>query len=225
MPPQRTMTPFGVIFDLDGTLLDTLADIADAANAALGQAGFDGHPADAYRFFVGDGARMLIYRALPPEARKGASIEQCLASFLAHYQNGWKNRTRPWPGVNEMLANFSRRGISLAVLSNKPHEMTVLSVEHFFPDYDFVRVLGHRDNVPKKPDPGGALTIAAKMSLDPDNIAFVGDSGVDMQTAVNAGMLPVGAAWGYRPIDELLGAGAQKMVERPQDLPAAILGS
>jgi phosphoglycolate phosphatase len=225
MSPQRTMTPFGMIFDLDGTLLDTLADIADAANAALGELGFEGHPVDAYRFFVGEGARMLIYRALPQEARKGASIEQCLKGFMAHYQQGWKIKTRPCPGVPQMLDNLTRRGISLAVLSNKPHEMTRLCVEHFFSGYDFVRVLGHRDNVPKKPDPGGALTIAAKMSLDPDNIAFVGDSGVDMQTAVNAGMLPVGAAWGYRPHSELLGAGAQKIVERPQNLPESILGS
>jgi phosphoglycolate phosphatase len=224
MSPQRNMTPFGIIFDLDGTLLDTLDDVADAANAALGEAGFEGHPVDAYRFFVGDGARMLIFRALPDEARKGKYIEQCLKRFLAHYQNGWKAKTKPCPGVPQMLANLSRRGISLAVLSNKPHLMTKLCVEHFFPDCSFVRVLGHKENVPKKPDPGGALAIAAKFGLDPENIAFVGDSGVDMHTAANAGMLPVGAAWGFRPVEELLEAGAKRIVDNPQDLPAVVLG-
>ena len=186
-----------VLFDLDGTLLDTLADIAGAVNRALEKNGFSGHPVDVCRSFVGDGARTLISRALPKGFATDDTIERCLADFRQEYARNWHLTTRPYPRIPELLHQLSGRGVRFSVLSNKPHEFTVKCVEKFLPAWPFELVFGQRENVPLKPDPSGALEIARLMDVRPADCLFVGDSPVDMRTAANAGMDAVGVSWGF----------------------------
>ncbi|MFZ2631312.1 MAG: HAD family hydrolase [Desulfosalsimonadaceae bacterium] len=186
-----------VLFDLDGTLLDTLADIAGAVNRALEKNGFSGHPVDVCRSFVGDGARTLISRALPPKQATDDTIDRCLADFRQDYARNWHLTTRPYPRIPELLHQLSGRGVRFSVLSNKPHEFTVKCVERFLSGHPFEMVFGQRENVPLKPDPSGALEIARRMDVRPAACLFVGDSPVDMRTAANAGMDAVGVSWGF----------------------------
>ena len=207
-----------IIFDLDGTLLDTLADIADAANHALSQAGFPTHPHQAYRWYVGDGSRLLITRALPADRRNPETIDSCLSAFIVRYRDNWNRATRPYDGIVKLLDDLTRRGILLAVVTNKPHRFTGDMMDYFFKEFDFDPILGQVDGIPKKPDPQQALAAAAQMDVPPGQCLFIGDSGVDMHTARNAGMTPIGAGWGFRPAEELLNAGAVAVLAHPLDL-------
>ena len=207
-----------VIFDLDGTLLDTLADIAYSVNTALAARGLPVHPVDAYRHFVGDGWKMLITRALPEQERTGALIAQCGAQAMEIYRQNWNCRTRPYDGILEMLEELRLKGAPLAILSNKPHAETVRCIDTYFSAVPFAEVLGQRDGFPAKPDPTSALEIARKMNLTPESVLFVGDSAVDMKTANAAGMPAVGAAWGFRGPQELLDAGCRSIVNHPREI-------
>lgn len=209
------------IFDLDGTLIDSLDDLADAANAALTEAGFPAHPVEDYRDFVGNGIETLIRRALPAEALKKLDPlrVQAIVQHMSHiYARHWHSKTRCYEGIAELVEQLRERGLPLAVLSNKPHVFTCEIIEHFFPSKPFELVYGARPHVPNKPDPCGALQVAAELGLDPAQVLFVGDSNVDMNTGRQAGMPAVGVCWGFRSREELLEAGAAALMEQPADL-------
>ena len=207
-----------VLFDLDGTLLDTLADIAGAVNRALEKNGFPGHSIGICRSFIGDGARPLISRALPKDAATDETINQCLADFRQEYALNWHLTTRPYPQIPELLDQLSGRGVRLSVLSNKPHEFTVKCVQKFLPDWPFEVVFGQRENVPLKPDPLSALEIALRMNVRPAACLFVGDSPVDMKTGVNAGMDTVGVSWGFTEREDLAAHHRGMIVATPLEI-------
>ncbi|MDA8404057.1 MAG: HAD family hydrolase [Desulfobacteraceae bacterium] len=207
-----------VLFDLDGTLLDTLSDIAGAVNRALGKNGFPGHSIDVCRSFVGDGARTLITRALPEDAATDETIDRCLADFRQDYALNWHLATRPYPQIPELLDQLSGRGVRFSVLSNKPHEFTVKCVEKFLSAWPFEVVFGQREHVPLKPDPSSALEIAHLMDVPPAALLFVGDSPVDMKTAVNAGMDAVGAGWGFTGTKALAARHSGAIVKSPLEI-------
>ena len=207
-----------VIFDLDGTLLDTLEDLADSGNAALEQMGFPAHPVDAYRYFVGDGARVMAERALPAERRDETTIELCRQRLTVEYLRRWDKKTRPYPGIKETLAEVARRGVKTAVLSNKPDDFVQLTVNKFLGDFHFDSVMGVQAGIPKKPDTAGVLKIAALLDVRAEQFLYLGDTNTDMQTANAAGMFAAGALWGFRTAEELMQSGARVLVEKPLDV-------
>lgn len=220
-PVTRDVDPAsfqGIIFDLDGTLLDTLEDIADAANRSLEGHGFPAHRLEAYRGFVGDGAWELIVRALPNDRRNAATIASCVEAFRRHYRNGRHRYTKPYEGTEALLETLATMGVLMAVLSNKPHDLTVSCVKSVLHRYPLEPVLGQADGRPRKPDPGGARDIISRFGLEPERVLFLGDSGVDMRTAVNAAAYPVGALWGFRSAEELSRSGARTLIRHPTDL-------
>ena len=204
-----------VIFDLDGTLLDTLEDIGDAVNRVLSARGFPVHPIDAYRFFVGNGVAKLVERALPENKRDAETIRSCLDAYRADYSRHWNVKTRLYDGVSAMLDALTARVLKLAILSNKPHDSTRECVREFLSKWSFDVVFGQRDGVPLKPDPAGALAIAHTLGIPPAACLYLGDTAVDIQTAIAAGMTPVGALWGFRPMEELRESGATILIQEP----------
>jgi phosphoglycolate phosphatase len=207
-----------VIFDLDGTLLNTLQDLADSVNKGLIELGLPTHPVEAYRYLVGDGREELALRAIPEDKRDPDTVERLIESINTEYSRRWADTTLPYPGIPELLDNLVARRINLAVLSNKPHDFTLLMVSRLLPRWQFEIVCGALPGVPKKPDCTAAVDIARKMSIKPENIIYLGDSGVDMLTAVSAGMYAVGALWGYRTANELKSAGALALISNPAEL-------
>ncbi|MZP30431.1 HAD hydrolase-like protein [Heliobacterium undosum] len=207
-----------VIFDLDGTLLDTLADLADSMNRVLSRAGFPTHPLDDYRYFVGDGLATMVRRALPEEGCDEETLRRCFADMQEEYGRNWAVKTAPYTGVMEMIEGLAARNIPMAVLSNKPHDWTVEMTDYFFPQRPFAMVFGQRPAVPKKPDPAGALEIAARFGFDPADIRYLGDTNTDMKTAKGAGMPAIGVLWGFRPAEELLASGADRLIGHPDEL-------
>ena len=207
-----------ILFDLDGTLLDTLEDLATAANRALGTLGLPAHPTDAYRVFVGDGLRTLAERILPGDERSAAQVDALVAAFEREYSRTWNERTEPYAGVPEMLDRLTAGGYRLSVLSNKPDAFTRLCVEQLLPHWTFAPLYGQRPGVPKKPDPAAALAIAAELGLDPAEVLYLGDTATDMHTARAAGMAAVGVLWGFRSADELHAAGARHLITHPGEL-------
>ena len=207
-----------ICFDLDGTLLDSLADLAHCTNTILLKRGFPEHPVDAFRYFVGDGAKMLMTRALPEEVRKESLIEECKQDFETAYRECFNEQTLPYKDIPELLDALANRQQKLTVLSNKPHEFTLLTVEHLLPDYKFEMVLGQREGVPRKPDPAGMLEICRQLGLPADAFLYLGDTATDMKTAVAAGCFPVGVLWGFRTEEELLDNGALAIVNKPLEV-------
>ena len=207
-----------VIFDLDGTLLDSLEDIADSMNMVLKAKGYATHTYDDYRYFVGSGVRSLAISVLPEDARGDASVNECMKSFREIYDNNWDVKTRPYPDITAMLAGIAERGIKAAVLSNKPDDFTKRCVKKLLHGFKFEIVLGMRDNIPPKPDPQAALEIAGVLKLSPEQFLYIGDTAIDMNTANNAGMFAVGVLWGFRPREELLENGAKTLVGHPMEI-------
>jgi phosphoglycolate phosphatase len=207
-----------VLFDLDGTLLDTLRDIADATNRALGNLGFPPHETEAYKYFIGEGREALAYHALAAPHRDAATVDRLLAGINEEYERCWADHTLPYPGITGLLDELAARGISLAVLSNKAHDLTQMMVSGLLADWRFAAVTGALPSVPKKPDPAAALRIAHFLGILPAEFIYLGDSAIDMKTATGAGMHPVGAAWGFRTVDELLDGGAKAIIKRPVEL-------
>lgn len=205
-----------VIFDLDGTLADTLDDIADAMNAALLELGLPTHARDDYRVFVGEGVVNLAQNALPPA--KQDLVEDAVRRFRAHYSGHIVDRSKPFADVPAMLDAVVAHGLKVAVLSNKIDAMTRRIVELCFSRWPIWPVFGERAGVPKKPDPTAALEIAAALGIAPARCAFVGDTAVDMATSVNAGMYGVGVTWGFRGRAEMESAGAKVIIDAPADL-------
>jgi phosphoglycolate phosphatase len=207
-----------VLFDLDGTLADTLDDIAGAANRALSRRKLPVHETDLYKMMVGEGFRNLISKALPEELRNDDYIEATRAEAAADYAAHCLDLTRPYPGVVELLAALSARGIRAAILSNKPDALTKKCTAGLFPDFRFEVVRGETPEFPRKPDPASALDICARLAVAPAELLYLGDSGVDMRTAKAAGMTALGALWGFRSEAELREGGADALLASPQDL-------
>lgn len=212
------MSPFrAALFDLDGTLLDTLDDIADSMNRVLAANNHPTHTLDKYRYFVGDGARTLVTRTLPENKRTPRHIDTCLDQYRVDYGAHWKDKTRVYPGIPELLDGLVQRGLKITVLSNKPHDATVKCVEAFLPRWTFDIIRGQQDGTPHKPSPVGAQAVARRLGIPPAEFLYLGDTATDMQTARAAGMFPVGALWGFRPAQELADHGARILLARPED--------
>ncbi|NLF29933.1 MAG: HAD family hydrolase [Planctomycetes bacterium] len=208
-----------VLFDLDGTLLDTLDDLAASMNAVLAEEGLPTAPAEAHKFMIGDGVLNYVLRALPA-GRRGdeALVQRIVRAYRARYAANWANTTCAYDGVDALLDGLGHRGLRLAVLSNKPDGFTRDMVSHFLGRVPFEIVRGATDGVPLKPDPAAALAIAGQMAVDPADFLYLGDTATDMRTARAAGMFAVGALWGFRPRAELQEAGAQALIAHPTDL-------
>lgn len=207
-----------VLFDLDGTLLYTLEDLANSMNSVLQSMGFPTHPVEKYRYFVGNGMYNLVKRAVPPEIKEETVLQHCLTKMKEEYGRRWAETTRPYDGIIELLDELDLLGVKKSVLSNKPDDMTKIIIRKFFPNGHFVMVEGQKEGVPKKPDPTAALKISRQMGILPANFLYLGDSNTDMQTATSAGMYPVGALWGFREEKELLESGARVLVKHPLEL-------
>lgn len=206
-----------IIFDLDGTLLDTLEDLAETCNLVLAECGYPGHGVEAYKYFVGDGLRVLMERITPDDVSE-AGLDHCCDLFDQRYAQLWDKRSRPYPGVPAMLRELAQTGVQLAVLSNKPDHFTRTCVDSFFPEQHFSVVFGQREGVEKKPDPAGALEIARLLNAHPAECVYVGDTSVDMQTGKAAGMFTIGVLWGFRDIDELQRNNADMIIKRPMEI-------
>jgi phosphoglycolate phosphatase len=213
-----------VIFDLDGTLADTIDDIAAAVNRALARRGLPEHDRELYKLMVGNGFRQLIVRALPESLRSNeAYLEATRAEAAADYAGRCLERTRAYPGVRELLSALTSKGLDLAVLSNKPDELTRKCVAGLFPSIHFAIVRGETEAFPRKPDPASALDACSRMGatpagVSPAEVLYLGDTGVDMQTAKAAGFTALGALWGFRSEEELRESGADALLASPLDL-------
>jgi len=206
-----------VIFDLDGTLLDTVRDIMDSCNAGLASFGFPPHSLEDYNYFIGDGIEELVRRALPENERGEATVLECLSAVRTEYKKRWHEKTRPYEGALEMLEALSAAGTPMAVFSNKPHDFTEDTVKFYFPGIRFGVILGAMDGNPRKPDPWGAFHIAKELKIAPEDFAYLGDTSIDMKTAKAASMLAVGAEWGFRGKKELVAAGADITISSPAE--------
>lgn len=209
-----------VIFDLDGTLIDSLEDLAHSVNHGLERLGLPRHSVEDYRLKVGNGVRMLISRSLPP-ARQD-QVDALLELHRNYYHEHFADKSRPYPGIFEALKLLQADGLKLGVLSNKGHEFTQKVVTATLGGVRFDTVSGHRDEYALKPDPASTLNVIERWQVRPEQVAFVGDSCVDMQTACGAGCFGIGAAWGYRGKPELIRHGARAIVESPGQIPALI---
>ncbi len=208
-----------VLFDLDGTLLDTLKDLALSVNAVLRKHGYREHPVESYRYFVGEGIEALARRAVGGEPQEGKEpLERLVAEIKEEYGRRWSDHTAPYPGIPELLDNLERKGVPKAILSNKPHDFTKLTVGALLASWKFDPVQGARPGAPTKPDPAGALLVAKMLGLSPGDFVYLGDTATDMKTAVAAGMYPLGALWGFRPAEELKQSGAVLLLEHPREL-------
>lgn len=207
-----------VIFDLDGTLLDTVADLANATNQALERCGFPTHPVEAYYKFVGNGINKLFARALPADSRNEENVLRIRSLFVPYYNLHNADCSRPYPGIVELLRHLQSCGVQIAVASNKYHEATVKLVGHFFSDIDFAVIFGQREDVPIKPAPDIVYDILRATGISAEATLYVGDSGVDMQTARNAGVESVGVTWGFRDEAELREHGARHIVHGAKDI-------
>lgn len=214
---MKTKIIKAIIFDLDGTLVNSLEDIADSANEAITKLGAPSHPVEAYCYFVGDGLAKLMERAMPGGSPHSA-LQESIEAFRSIYNNRWSNKTRPYPGIMDMLKRFQQSAVNMAVLSNKPDNFTQKCVKLFFPKIHFNAVTGKKDDTPAKPDPLSTLKILDVLEVHPAQSVFVGDSSVDIETGVGAGMNTIGVDWGFRTKSELEEAGADLVISSPQEL-------
>lgn len=212
------MTYTAVVFDLDGTLLDTSADIGDAMNRELAARGFPTHSKDDYARFLGSGARALVIRALPEAHRDEDTVAACLEIFQRDYAQNCAVKTEAYPGIFELIDQLSARKIKLGILTNKPHTITLVCVRELLPQGVFDVVLGHQEGQPHKPNPAGILQVINELGVKPDEILYLGDTEIDIETALNAGITPVGVSWGFRPVDLLVHKGARIIIQHPLDL-------
>ncbi len=204
-----------LLFDLDGTLVNSLADLKNSTNFALGKMGFPIHETECYKYFVGDGMAKLIERALPENCRNKETIETTLKIFLEHYKQHYVDETLPYDGILDLLEELSN--FKLAIISNKNQEMANVVVEKLLGD-KFQIVCGKRENYPTKPDPKLTLEIIAELGVKPNECVFIGDSGMDMAVAKNAGCIALGVLWGFRKEDELRENGADYIVSAPSEI-------
>ncbi len=207
-----------VIFDMDGTLLNTLKDLADSVNKGLEQMGFPTHTLESYKYFVGEGREIMAKKTLPEGHRDQETVDRLTGFINVEYGRRWVENTQPYPGVPDLLNAITEAKIKMAILSNKPHDFTEKMAAKLLSRWHFDHILGASPDVPRKPDPAVALRIANSMKIDPACFVFVGDSDIDMKTANAAGMLAAGALWGFRTREELLAGGARELLQHPIDL-------
>lgn len=204
-----------VFFDLDGTLLYTIEDIASSLNRVLERHAFPIHSIETYCTFIGDGMKLLVTRALPAEIQADQNkTDFIVAEFRKEYSIVENPTTCVYDGIPELLLELKKRGVTCAVVTNKPHDKALDVVARFFPN-TFDVVVGQRDGIPVKPDPASAKEVQQKLGLTNDEIIYIGDSGVDMTLAATAGYFAVGCSWGYRSVEELKAKGAQVIIETP----------
>lgn len=206
-----------IIFDLDGTLLNTIEDLANACNYALTTLGYKTHDVEKYKTFVGNGRYKLVERMLPEDKRSIENIEKALDLFDSYYENHMIDMTKPYDGIMEMLDCLINRGINIAVVSNKPHEFTTEVVKNYFGNR-FEVVYGHKKNTKEKPDPWAVLEVIDEFKVNKDECLYVGDSEIDINTAKNAGVKSVGVEWGFRGKGEVESAGANYIVNKPEQI-------
>lgn len=207
-----------VIFDLDGTLLNSIADLGNAANHALEKAGFPTHPAEAYPRFVGNGVRRLIERVLPESHRSRETVNRLLVDFKEYYNGHLTDETRPYPGIPELLRDLTDRGIKVAVASNKYKGAVEVLIRHYFPEIPWAAIEGQKEGIPVKPDPSVVFEILSEVPTPKSGVLYVGDSGVDMETARRACVESCGVTWGFRSRQELQENYAAHIVDTPSQL-------
>ncbi len=205
-----------VIFDLDGTLLDSIEDIASSMNKVLESLQLPTHKIEDYKYFVGGGVDILVENALSNQSKE--IKDEVTKRFKIEYDGKLHSKTLPYDGIYELLDKLKKLDINLAVLSNKPHEFTVSYVNHFFKNYNFKEIHGQKKDVPKKPDPKAALDIVKCLDSSCENTYFIGDTKIDMQTAKSANMTAIGVLWGFRDEKELRDFGADFIVSNPLEI-------
>lgn len=206
-----------VLFDLDGTLVNSLSDLAASTNYALNELGFPPHKTEEFRYLVGDGMPKLIERALPENSRSSDIHKKCLDIFMAHYKAHYNDSTYAYPGIVKLLNDLKNEGFKLAVISNKAQNMAEKVAERLLPPV-FDAVAGKREGFKTKPDPALTLEIIKELNVKPDECILAGDSGMDMAAAVNSGAFPLGVLWGFRKKDELIENGALYTANTPDDI-------
>ncbi|CAM3561027.1 HAD family hydrolase [Flavobacterium chungbukense] len=207
----------GIIFDLDGTLVNSLEDISDAMNTVLKGLNYPTHTYDTYQYFIGSGLRNLVSKALPATNNSDDQIEICFECMVNEYREMCTVKTKPYEGILELLENLNSQNIKMAVFSNKADELTKKIASEIFPN-SFDTAVGLSTEELKKPNPFEAVEISKNWNLKPEEILFVGDSDIDMKTAINANMFPVGVTWGYRTEDELKNSGAKAIINNASEL-------
>ena len=207
-----------VIFDLDGTLLDTIADLAESTNHALKQLGHPTHDVETIRTFVGNGINKLLERALPTHEQTEENVRLMRSHFVPYYDVHNADLSSAYPGIVHLLEDLQEKGIMIAVASNKYQEATVKLVKHYFPTINFIEILGQREGINVKPDPSIVFDILQKANANKEEVLYGGDSGVDMQTAINAGVDAVGVTWGFRPRTELEGFQPMGLIDKAEEL-------
>lgn len=214
-----------IIFDLDGTLLNTIEDLGYATNHALATLGFPTHPMAAYPSMVGNGVRKLLQRALPSGHDTDEQIEKLRTVFTQYYDEHCTDHSAPYPGIAELLSELQDKDIKLAVASNKYHEAVVRLIKHYFPDIEWSAIMGQKEGVPVKPDPSIVFEILSCCPTPKSDVLYVGDSGVDMETARRACVESVGVTWGFRPASELRAYYADHIVQSPEEILTCIESS
>lgn len=210
-----------VMFDLDGTLADTLADIAAACNHAITQLGHEAIEVPRYRYLAGQGLKYLIEHALDGDG-SDEQVEQGMAMFRSYYADHFTDFTKPFDGMSQVLDALFASEIKMSVLSNKPHEATLRVMADVFSAWQFDVICGAKDGVPLKPDPASGLTVAAELGVEPARVAYIGDTRVDMETAKAAGFYAIGVTWGFRDEPELRDAGADVIITHPREILAIV---
>jgi phosphoglycolate phosphatase len=206
-----------IIFDLDGTLINSIPDIADSMNEVLSRYGYPQYSHEQYKYFVGNGIRRLVERCVPPEYSTPDNIENVFRTMIEVYGNNCVNKTTVYDGIPELLDSLSEKRIKMAILSNKTDSLTQKIYKKLFYNTYFEVVLGATNSFPKKPNPQSALYIAERFSVSPADIFYLGDTSIDMETACAAGFFPAGAYWGFRPAEELRSFGAKFIANIPSD--------
>jgi len=204
-----------IIFDLDGTLINSIPDIADSMNETLLRYGYPQYSHNQYKYFVGNGIRRLVERCLPSESP--ADVEAVYRSMVEVYGNNCVNKTALYEGIPELLDGLTAKGIKMAILSNKTDSITQKVCDKLFGNRHFEMILGATENFPKKPNPESALFVAHRIYTSPEDIFYLGDTSIDMETACSAGFFPAGTSWGFRPKDELINSGAKFIADNPPD--------
>ena len=207
-----------IIFDLDGTLLDTIEDLANSVNFALNLHNFPTHPIEAYNYFIGNGVNKLLERALPAEYQNADMVSMLKVDFIKHYYAHSEEFTKPYKGISELISKLDNDGFQIGVASNKIHPATTELIQRFFPNTKFTAVFGQREGYPVKPNPSILEEIIEIANLEKSEVLYVGDSGVDVATAYNAKVDFVGVLWGFRPQKELEEVGAQEFVQTAEEL-------
>ncbi len=207
-----------IIFDLDGTLLNTIDDLAGSMNKVLKENSFPTHPTSSYFYFIGNGAKSLVERALPEDKRDPVLLEKYLCRYRDIYRENWNVETKLYDEIDNMLISVKNLNIPMAILSNKPHSDVLKCIDYYFKPNTFLTVTGQKDTIPHKPAPDGAFNITKELEVNSERTIFVGDSSVDMKTAKAAGMIAVGVSWGFRTTKELLENGADHIIDKPSEL-------